>query len=252
MRTSNPFLSDRVLRDASQRSRGSAEQMTVGGTVNKISILLLAVALTAALSWNYASGGQLGASGLALPLMAGGGIAAFVISLIVSFKPQTAPYLALPFALCEGLLLGAISAMYQMAAYPQIVLHAVMLTLSTALAMFILWRTGVIVVTQRMRSVVGMAMGGAVLVYLASFVLSFFGIQIPLIHSSGMVGIGFSIFVLVTASFMLLIDFDMIDRMSKNGAPKYMEWFGAFALLVTLVWLYMEFLRLLSKLRGRE
>ncbi len=248
MRTSNPFLTERAVGNARREMAGSDELMTVGGTVNKISILLVVVALCAAASWSYATSGQLSSANV-MPLMIGGGITAFVLSLIVSFKPNLAPALSIPFAIAEGLLLGVISAIYQVGVYPAIVLHAVLLTVGTALSMFLLWRTGVIVVTQRMRSIVSTAMMGIVLVYLATFVLSFFGVQIPMIHEGGMIGIGFSVLVLVVASFMLLIDFDMIERMAQGGAPKSMEWFGAFALLVTLVWLYMEFLRLLSKLR---
>lgn len=249
MRTSNPFLTDTAIGKARREMAADSALMTVGGTVNKILILLLVVAGSATLSWNYATSGSFVASGKAIPLLTAGGILAFVLGLVVSFKPNTARVLAVPFALCEGLVLGAVSAIYAVAVYPEIVMHAVMLTIGTAAAMFTLWYTGVVVVTQRMRSIVMSAFGAIFLVYLASFILGFFGIQIPMIHGSGPIGIGFSVLVVVICSFMLLIDFDMIESMSERGAPKSMEWFGAFAILITLVWLYMEFLRLLSKLR---
>ena len=249
MRTSNPYLTEAAIGKARREASTSDTQMTVAGTVNKILILLLVVAGCATLSWKYVTADTLVTTKRIMPLLTGGGIAAFVLSLIISFKPTSAPILAFPFAICEGLVLGAGSAMYATAVYAEIVMHAVMLTFGTASAMFILWHTGVIVVTQRMRSIVASAFGAIFLVYLASFILGFFGVEIPMIHGSGPIGIGFSALVVVICSFMLLVDFDMIERMSNQGAPKSMEWFGAFALLITLVWLYMEFLRLLSKLR---
>ncbi|MFT7678307.1 MAG: putative YccA/Bax inhibitor family protein [Planctomycetota bacterium] len=250
MRTSNPYLKEKALTRARQAATDTGTVMTVEGTVNKISLLLLVLAISATASWSMVTSGSLD-MGSAMPVMIGGGIGAFVLSIVVSFKPQLARTLAVPFAVAEGLLLGVISAMYQFASYPGIVLHAVLLTMGTALAMFLLWRTGVIKVTNRMRSVVCAAMGGIVLVYLMSFVMGMFGVAVPMIHGNGIVGIGFSVVVLLVVSFMLLIDFDMIERMANSGQPKSMEWFGAFALLVTLVWLYMEFLRLLSKLKNR-
>lgn len=250
MRTSNPYLREKAINRAHQAATDIGTVMTVEGTVNKISILLLVLAICATASWSMVTSGSLPMA-QATPIMIGGFIGTFILSIVVSFKPHLARTLAVPFAACEGLLLGVISAMYQFAAYPDIVLHAVLLTMGTALSMFLLWRTGVIKVTNRMRSVVCAAMGGIVLVYLMSFIMGMFGVSVPMIHGSGVGGIGFSVAVLLVVSFMLLIDFDMIERMAKSGQPKSMEWFGAFALLITLVWLYLEFLRLLSKLNNR-
>lgn len=250
MRTSNPYLNEKALSRARRTATDSGAVMTVEGTVNKISLLLLVLAVSATASWSMVTSGTIEMA-RATPIMIAGGVTAFILSLIVCFKPNLARVLAVPFAVGQGLLLGVISALYQLAAYPGIVLHAVLLTLGTALSMFLLWRTGVIKVTNRMRSVVCAAMGGIVLVYLMSFIMGMFGVSVPMIHGSGIMGIGFSAFVLVVVAFMLLVDFDMIERMARSGQPKSMEWFGAFALLITLVWLYMEFLRLLSKLNRR-
>ncbi|MDF1836797.1 MAG: Bax inhibitor-1/YccA family protein [Planctomycetota bacterium] len=248
MRTSNPALRESVVK-SSTRVANPADAMTVDGTLTKVSILLMVVTASAALSWGQVTGAELANAKL---WMYGGMIPAFILTLIMSFKPATAPKLAIPFALCEGLFLGAISAVYQYAFYDNIVVYATMLTFGVSFSMFTLWRTGIIKVTDRMRSIVFSAMGAIFLVYMATFVLGFFGISIPMIHGSGIVGIGFSLVVIGVVSFMLTIDFDMIQRMSQGGAPKAMEWYGAFALLVTLVWLYLEMLRLLAKLNSRD
>ncbi|MFT4649361.1 MAG: putative YccA/Bax inhibitor family protein [Glaciecola sp.] len=244
------MLRDKVLRESRGRAVEGSQAMTIDGTLSKVALLLLVVVGCAAFTWSKLDGGMNLAG--ANTWMMGGGIAGFVLCLIISFKPTMAPVLAVPFAVCEGLLLGAVSAVYRYAFYDNIVVYAVLLTIGVSFGMFVLWRTGIIQVTDRMRSVVMGAMGGVFLVYLATFLLGFAGIEVPMIHGSGPIGIGFSALVLVIVSFMLTIDFDMIQRMSQGQTPKYMEWYGAFALLVTLVWLYMEMLRLLGKLSNRD
>ena len=248
MNSSNPYLRDKAVRQAGELTT-TGGHMTIEGTLTKISLLLLVVVVCAAFTWNQVGSAITTGGGASIGgWMIGGSIGALALSLIISFKPNLAPVLAVPFAVCEGLLLGAVSAMAESSS-KGIVFQAVLLTVGVALSMFMVWRSGLVKVTDRFRSIACGAMGAIFLVYLLSFALSFAGIQIPFIHSSGPLGIGFSVVVLVFVSMMLMVDFDLIQRMSQQNVPKAMEWYGAFALLVTLVWLYWEMLRLLSKLR---
>lgn len=231
------------------------DQMTIRGVITKSAILGLLAAFTFIFTWDMVTTGEAGAG----PWMALGGVGGFILSIVISFKPHLAPWLAPPFALLEGLLLGAISAFYESGVsgtytpggYDGIVFQAALGTVGVFTAMLMLYRTRLITITERFRSIVTVAMLGIVLVYLATFALSFFGTTIPLIHQGGVVGIGFSLLVIGIASMMLLADFDMIERGAAAGAPKHMEWYGAFALLVTIIWVYLEMLRLLAKLRSR-
>lgn len=236
---------------------GRPDQMTIRGVISKSAILLLLMAATFIYAWDtvLASGGASGGGWAML-----GGVGGFIISIVISFKPRLAPFLAPVFALLEGLLLGAISAFYEYQAtfshnvpsgYDGIVFQAALGTTGVFAAMLMLYRTRLVKVTSRFRAIVTVAMLGVVLTYLATFLLSLFGLTIPAIHEGGVVGIGFSLLVIGIASMMLLVDFDMIERGVAAGAPRYMEWYGSFALLVTIVWIYLEMLRLLSKLRSR-
>lgn len=253
MRSGNPVLKDSTFLDLSSGTvyPGSANAMTLNGTVNKTGLMLLMLTLTAAFSWSQAvvqtpDGPQL-APGAMLYIL-GGGIGGFVLALITVFKKEWSPVLAPAYALVEGLFLGAISAFFE-ARYPGIVLQAVMLTFGTLFSLLFAYRTGLIKATENFKLGVAAATGGIFLIYLASFVLGLFGVKVPYIHESGIIGIGFSLFVVVIAALNLVLDFDFIESGVEAGAPKYMEWFGAFGLMVTLVWLYVEFLRLLAKLR---
>ena len=189
-----------------------------------------------------------------MPWAFGGVIGGLILAMVISFKPKLAPMFALPYALLEGLFLGAISAIYAIQFSGEnalfgvggsIVFSAVVLTFAVSFAMFGLYAFRVIRVTEKLRSIVIAATAGIMFFYLINFVLGFFGLDIAF-HRSGAFGIGFSLFVVALAAFNLLIDFDLIERGTRSGAPKYMEWFGAFALIVTLVWLYIELLRLLA------
>jgi len=173
-----------------------------------------------------------------------------VLALVTTFKKTWSPVTAPLYALVEGFFLGAISAMFN-ARFEGIVFQAVLLTFCTLFALLFAYRSGLIKATENFKLGVVAATGGIALVYLATIVLGFFGIKIPMIHDSGIVGIGFSLFVVVIAALNLVLDFDFIENGVEQGAPKYMEWYGAFGLMVTLVWLYIEFLRLLSKLQSR-
>lgn len=251
MRSSNPALRDSTFLDLGSGTVVSraGDAMTMNGTVNKTGFLLLLSILTAAFAWSQVQFTPEGITGGAIYLW-GGLIGGFILAMVTVFKKQWAPITAPLYALVEGFFLGGISAMYSHL-YQGIVLQAVMLTVGTLFAMLFAYRSGLIKVTEKFKLGVVAATGGIMLVYLATIVLGFFGINIPMIHGSGMIGIGFSLFVIVIAALNLVLDFDFIESGVEQGAPKYMEWYGAFGLMVTLVWLYIEFLRLLSKIQSR-
>lgn len=222
--------------------------MTIDGTILK-TVLLMAILLVAgAFSWNAYTTGQ---TMMAQGLMFGGLIVGFILAMIISFKPTAAPFLSPIYAACEGLALGSVSCMFE-ASYSGIVLQAIALSLAAMLSMLFLYTSRIIKVDNKLRAGIIIATFSIAIVYLASWILSFFGKSVPYIHGSGMIGIGFSLLVVGVASFNLLLDFDIIERGVQSYAPKYMEWYGGFALLVTLVWLYFEILKLLSKFASRR
>ena len=241
-----------------QLEGAASSVMSVQGTMAKTALLLLVATVAAAFTWKQ----TIENSGAAMPWAMGGMIGGLVLAVVLGFKPKLAPILAVPYAGLEGLFLGAISAVYAlnagelaiggMALGSNIVLQAVLVTFGVSFAMLGLYAFRLINVTNKMRSIVMAATGGIFFVYMISFALSFFGVSVPLIHSAGPLGILFSLFVVGLAAFNLLLDFDWIERGARSGGPRWMEWFGAFALLVTLVWLYIEVLRLLSKLQSRD
>ena len=244
MRTSNPALNDKVF----DLGRSTGDVMTVNGTVNRTGILLCLLMFTAIFSWDRAYSAV--DPGELYPWLIGSGIAGFVVALITVFKKTAAPITAPIYAAIEGILLGILSAFYEMQ-FPGLVFQAILLTFGTLFALLMAYRSGVIKATENFKLGVFAATGGIALIYLTTFILSFFGVSIPYIHGSGTIGILFSLFVVVIAALNLVLDFDFIERGAERGAPKYMEWYAAFGLLVTLIWLYMEMLRLLSKLRSR-
>ncbi|GGK01685.1 Bax inhibitor-1/YccA family protein [Luteimonas terricola] len=253
MRSGNPVLSESTFLDLGSGTVVSrdAGAMTINGTVNKTAFLLFLTVLTAAFAWSraFTPAGEI-APGFSV-YMWGGLIGGFVLALVTVFKKEWAPVTAPLYALVEGFFLGAVSALYSHM-YEGIVIQAVMLTFATLFAMLFAYRSGWIRATEKFKLGVVAATGGIFLVYLATIVLGFFGVNIPMIHGNGIVGIGFSLFVIVIAALNLVLDFDFIQAGAEQGAPKYMEWYGAFGLMVTLVWLYIEFLRLLSKLQSRN
>ena len=244
MRTSNPALNDKVF----DLGRSTGDVMTVNGTVNRTGILLCLLMFTAIFSWDSAYSAV--SPGELYPWLIGSGIAGFVVALITVFKKTAAPITAPIYAAIEGILLGMLSAFYEMQ-FPGLVFQAILLTFGTLFALLMAYRSGVIKATENFKLGVFAATGGIGLIYLTTFILSFFGLSIPYIHGSGTIGILFSLFVVVIAALNLVLDFDFIERGAERGAPKYMEWYAAFGLLVTLIWLYIEMLRLLSKLRSR-
>jgi uncharacterized YccA/Bax inhibitor family protein len=243
-RSGNPALQPQTFTRAS--ASFDADRMTVTGTVNKTALALLI--LIACGCWSWSRGLESPALGA---LMMGGVIGGLILAIVTVFKQAWAPYTTPLYAACEGLALGGISLVFNRQ-YPGIASQAVLLTVGTLGALLVGYRAGLIQVSSRFRLGVVAATGGIALVYLASFILGFFGVGMPLINSNGTFGILFSVFVVVIAALNLVLDFDFIDQAARRGAPKYMEWYGAFGLLVTLVWLYLEMLRLLAKLQSRE
>ena len=249
MRTSNPAF--RGAFDPQGLVIG--ERMTVTGTVNKTGILTLCVIATAAWTWNrfLNAGDPEVAMASVMPLLLLGGIGGFVMALVTIFKKEWSPITAPIYALLEGLVLGGISAITEIR-FHGIPMQAVGLTFGTLVALLLVYRAGVIKVTDNFRMGVVAATGGIALFYVATMIMGFFGVRFPSIFGSGMLGIGISLFVVVVAALNLVLDFDLIERGAQAGAPKYMEWYGAFALMVTLIWLYLEILRLLTKLQRRN
>ena len=254
MRSGNPALKDSTFLDLGSGAlvRGDAGTMTLNGTVNKTALLLVLTLAGALYTWSqFSSAVAAGNPGTMMPWVWGGAIGGLVVALVTIFKKEWSPVTAPLYAVLEGLFLGAVSAMFELR-FPGIVMQAVGLTFGTLAALLLAYRSGLIRATENFKLGVVAATGGIALVYLATIALSFFNIQIPLIHESGLIGIGFSLFVIVIAALNLVLDFDFIETGVEQGAPKYMEWYGAFGLMVTLVWLYIEFLRLLAKLQSRD
>jgi uncharacterized YccA/Bax inhibitor family protein len=251
MRSGNPALGENTFLDIGSGRVVSRDgsTMTLNGTVNKSGILLALILLTASYTWSLYEGPQ--SASTLMPWVMMGGIGGFVLALITVFKKTWAPVTAPVYALLEGLFLGGISAMFE-ASYPGIVMQAVGLTFGTLAALLMAYRSGLIRATENFKLGVVAATGGIFLLYLVNFGMSFFGKSIPFIHESGWLGIGFSAFVVTIAALNLVLDFDFIENGVDQGAPKYMEWYGAFGLMVTLVWLYLEILRLLAKLQSRD
>lgn len=239
-RSGNPTLSESVFQQQGTLAQTRQDTMTLEGTVNKIGILFLLLLVGASISWYQPSQ-------LFIWLGALGG---FIVAIVTVFKKEWSPVTAPLYSVLEGLFLGAISVMYANL-YEGIVFNAVALTLGIFAAMFMIYRSGLIEVTQKFRMGIIAATGGIALVYLASILLGFFGINVSLVTGSGMFGIGFSLIVVVVAALNLVLDFDLIERGVEASAPKYFEWYTAFGLIITLVWLYLELLRLLSKLQRR-
>jgi len=252
LRSGNPALSAETFR--SPGFARVADAMTIQGTVNKTGLSLLILMATATWTWNLASPGPMSTEynpSAATPWTMVGFIGGFIVAMVTVFKKEWSPVTAPAYAALEGLALGGISVAFE-SRYPGIASQAVFLTFGTLGSLLFAYRSGLIRATENMKLGIVAATGGIALIYLASFVMSFFGMSIPLIHSSGTFGILFSVAVVIVAALNLVLDFDFIEQGAEHGAPKYMEWYGAFGLMVTLVWLYLEILRLLSKLQERR
>ncbi len=260
MRTANPALNDKILLSQRSRAATGSQVMTINGMVAKTFVLLALLLFSATLVWRK---GLVLLDGQATPQMMeiafqemgpwmyGGLFAGLIAGFVTVFKANWAPVTAPIYALFEGLFIGGISIIAE-AYFSGIVLQAIGLTFGVLVCLLVAYRTGIIQVTDKFRAGVIAATGGVVLVYMATMLLGFFGVGIPYIHSAGPIGIGFSAIVVVIAALNLVLDFDLIESASNQGMPKYMEWYGGFALMVTLIWLYLEILRLLMKLNSRR
>jgi len=246
-RSGNPTLGANVFEKAKELARSGEAEMTVEGAVNKTGLLLLLLIGSASYTvWQAMFQGNTGIVAMALPAV----IVALVFGLIISFAPRTAPYLAPVYAVCEGLAIGVISMVFEQR-YPGIVVQAAGLTMATLASMLVLYKAGVIRATDGFKKGMMMAMMGILLMYLVSFVMSFFGHSIGFLHDNGPIGLVIAVVITGVAALTLILDFDMIERGAEGGAPKFMEWYAAFSLMVTLVWLYVRMLDLLSRLRKR-
>lgn len=238
MESHNPVMTEKAYQAAKQQSGPvsyEGESMTVTGAVNKTLLLSLLLVVTAAYAFTAGSSW----------MMWGGAIGGLIVVLIAAFRPQYSPILAPVYAALEGLFVGAVSAIYA-SLFDGIIFQAVTLTLALLFVMLFIYKAGIIKVTEKFRSGVIMATGAILVFYLLNFVLSLFGVNMPYLHEGGWVSIGISLVIVGVASLNLLLDFDNFEKGEAYGAPAYMEWFSAMGLLVTLVWLYIEMLRLIA------
>tara|TARA_B100001173_G_scaffold67714_1_gene57406 strand:- start:351 stop:1109 length:759 start_codon:yes stop_codon:yes gene_type:complete len=240
-RSGNPVMGNKFDGDAQFRDMPISQKMTLEGTVNKTGILLMLCFVTAAVSWNIPN---------PILMFTGMGVG-FIAAIITIFKPTMASSTAPVYALAQGLFLGGITVIFE-AQYPGIAIQAIGLTFGTLASLLVCYKTGIIKPTENFRLMIVSATAGIALLYLVNILMTVFGAGsgIGFIHSNGLMGIGFSLFVVGIAALNLVLDFDFIEQGSENGLPKHMEWFGAFSLMVTLVWLYLEILRLLAKIRS--
>jgi uncharacterized YccA/Bax inhibitor family protein len=239
--SSNPVMTEKAFQQSAGTLAQGGETMTVNGAVNKTLILTGILLLTTVFS--YANPNPI--------LMWGGAIGGFIVVIFSVFKPQYSQITAPIYAALEGLFVGGISAAYA-SVFNGIIFQAVSITMAILFMMLFLYKSGIIKVTKSFRTGVIMATGAVALVYIISMVLRMFGIQIPFLHSGGMIGIGISLVIIGIASLNLLLDFDNFEKGEQYGAPTYMEWFSAMGLLITLIWLYLEVLRLVAMLSGRD
>ncbi len=251
-KSGNPALSEKKFSSTVLDNIVSYENaMTVRGTLNKFGFLFLMVLGTSFYSWKeFADGGNV------TPLILTGAIGGLIVAIVISFKKEWAPYLAPLYALLEGLFIGAISSMYNnafAAKAPNLIMNAVGLTFGVAIAMYLLYSFKIIKATEKFKSVIITATVGIAIFYVLVMVLRMVGYDnMPFLHEGSTFGIIFSLFVVTIAALNLILDFDMIERGAEMGAPKYMEWYGAFGLMVTIVWLYLEILRLLAKISSKR
>ena len=242
MRTANPALQSDTFKKSMTGSMGTSEVMTVNGVVNKTGLALLLLIISASITWSDPT-----LSGLAML----GFVAGLVAAIATIFKPSISNITVPIYAISQGLVLGAISRVFEMQ-YPGIAVQAIFLTFGTLGSLLLAYMSGLIKATENFKLGVFAATGAIGVLYLINFVMSFFGTGIGVIHSSSPMGILFSLGVVAIAALNLVLDFDFIEEGAEIGAPKYMEWYATFGLLVTLIWLYIEILRLLSKLNQRR
>jgi len=253
MRSGNPTLNQNTFLDVSTGrlvAGASGDAMTLNGTVNKTGFLLLLVVASAAYTWNMYTGPE--SLPAMMPFLWGGLLGGFALAMLTVFKKTWAPVTAPLYAVVKGLGVGAISVWFE-ASFPGIVMQAVMLTMGVMASLLLAYKSGLIKATENFKLGVVAATGGIMILYLVQIGAQMLGFQgMGFIHEASTFGILFSVFVVIIAALNLVLDFDFIESGVEAGAPKYMEWYGAFGLTVTLVWLYLEILRLLAKLQSRD
>lgn len=254
-KTSNPVLSSRIFERA-EATYASDEKMTLNGTINKTALVILFVFASAYFVWQkffavFDPVNPMAASGSVTTYIAIGGIGGFIVAMIATFSPKRSGFLTPVYAILEGMFLGGLSAMFE-AQFPGLVVKAVALTFMVFLSMLLVYRQRIIKVTGKFRRGMISAMMGLLFFYLASWIAGMFGANVSYLSGGGSFGLIFSLIVTGISAFSLLLDFDFIERGAAAGAPKYMEWYGVFGLLVSLVWLYVNILRLLSIFASRD
>lgn len=249
-KTSNPTLGEGIL----NRFAFSATDrpMTVQGSINKTALLLALVIAGAAFTWSKVmtsveSGVAVGIRGW----MIGGSVVAFILAIVISFRQNLAPVLSPIYAICEGLFIGAMSAYFEVM-FPGLVLRAVLLTFSVMFALLFLYKMRIVKATQRFRTILMAATAGICIAYLVTFIMGLFGLKMNFMFGGGSLGLIVSLGVVAVAALNLVLDFDFIENGAESNLPAYFEWYGAFGLMVTLVWLYIEILRLLAIIAGRR
>ncbi len=247
-KSKNPALSEKVFNQVKVID-SSTELMTIKGTVNKIAFLGLIVLASSLTTWNlYQTNPD---NQVINPYVIGATIAAFVVATIIIFKNTTAPYLSPIYCFLEGLTLGGLSALME-ANFPGVVLQSIILTFSILFSLLIIYRLGIIKASENFKLIISSATAGIVIYYWISLIGRLFEFELPYIHDNSIGGIFFSLFVVLIAALNLVIDFDFIERGAESKSPKYMEWYAAFGLMVTIIWLYIEILRLLAKSRSKK
>ena len=248
METNNPAFNNRII--AQERAHGFGDQMTIQGAINKTFVLLGVLLISGGWIWSKMFEATANKGSLEMYVW-GGVIGGLIVGLVTTFVRKWAPYTAPMYAICQGFALGGISAIFE-ATYQGIVIQAVGLTVGTLMCMLLAYKSGLIKATEKFKLGLVSAMGGLMFIFMLNWIMGFFGHRLAFLYSNGPVAIGFSVVVVIIAALSLVLDFDFIEQGAASGMPKYMEWYSAFGLLVTLVWLYIEFLRLLSRLRDRR
>lgn len=244
MESNNPVFNSKTLDRLRENTEADTQSMTVHGTINKAGILLMLTIVSSIYSWNSAELGHIGMMPVAM-------IFSLIAGFAIIFKQNWAPILAPVYALCEGVLIGAVSFYFNIR-YPGIVFNAMIMTFGTLFGMVVLYHAGILKATEQFKKIMFMAMIGIGCTYLVNFIMSLFGSPMAFLHEGSPLGIAFSLVVVGVAALNFILDFDMIEKAVYYKSPKYMEWYGGFAVLVTLIWLYFEILRLLSKLNSRK
>lgn len=248
MRSGNPALNEKTFESYYGHAETVSQTMTIQGTAWKTLILLILCTCSAGFTFISVMKGD---TAIAIPAALIGVFGGLIVGFVTAFKPNWSPFTAPLYAILEGLFLGAISGLFEQRA-PGIAIQAVAATFGTLFALLMAYQSGLIRATENFKLGVVAATGGICLLYFVSMILGMFGVQIPFIFGSGIYGIAFSVFVVIIAALNLVLDFDFIEEAANRGSPKYLEWYGAYALMVTLIWLYIEILRLLSKINSKD